>query len=288
MHSEYSHSNEGLHLPDSVPVAWHVNAERLVVLGWGRAVLMQLAHPLIAAGVGDHSSFRQSTVERMRRFQRTLGAMLVLTYGDEDEARRMAEHINGIHDRVHGRLQESAGVVSAGARYSARDPGLLAWVHATMLDSSIKVYEACISPLTLADKDRYCAEATTIGPLLGIPDDSLPKSIAELDAYVSSMLASGEIAVGTTARRLARDLLGRSLGFGGWLELPMRLPYQLVTVGLLPPEMRRAYGLPWSPAHEAAFKVTVRSFKLARSVMPDSLCHWPEAASAIHRANRAA
>jgi len=200
----------------------------------------------------------------------------------------MAEHINGIHDRVSGRLPEATGALSAEARYSARDPRLLTWVHATMLDSSIKVYEACIGPLAAADQDRYCAEATTIGPLLGIPDELLPKTSAELDAYVSSMLASGEIAVGATARRLARDLLGRSLGFGGWLELPMRLPYHLVTVGLLPSRLRRAYRLPWSPAHQAAFKVALRSFKLARSVMPESLCHWPEAASALRRANRAA
>jgi uncharacterized protein (DUF2236 family) len=45
----------GLFGPGSV--AWRINAESVLLLGGGRALLMQAAHPLVAAGVADHSDF---------------------------------------------------------------------------------------------------------------------------------------------------------------------------------------------------------------------------------------
>ena len=41
-------------------VTWTVNREIIVVAGWGRAILLQLAHPSVAAGVHHHSAFRGS------------------------------------------------------------------------------------------------------------------------------------------------------------------------------------------------------------------------------------
>ena len=45
-------------LPSPGRVAWKVHRERVLLLGWGRAILLQFAHPLVAAGVADHSAFR--------------------------------------------------------------------------------------------------------------------------------------------------------------------------------------------------------------------------------------
>ena len=69
---------------------WKINAERVVVLGWPRAILMQFAHPLVAAAVADHSDFRGGQTAYLRRAHRTIGAMLALTYGTDDEARKAA------------------------------------------------------------------------------------------------------------------------------------------------------------------------------------------------------
>ena len=81
-----------------------VNGERLILLAWGRAILMQLAHPLVAQGVADHSSFRDATLERVRRLHGTIKAMLDLTFGDAAPSGAATDRINAIHDRVHGRL----------------------------------------------------------------------------------------------------------------------------------------------------------------------------------------
>src|SRR5262249_7993596 len=123
-----------------VTVAWKLQREIILLLAWSPAILLQLAHPLVARGVADHSSFRRERWGRMRRLHRTLDAMLGLCFGTEQGALAVAARITAIHDRVHGRLPEAAGLFPAGTSYSAHDPALLAWVHATLLVMNLRVY----------------------------------------------------------------------------------------------------------------------------------------------------
>ena len=105
----------------------------------------------------------------------------------------------------------------------------------------------------------------------------LPEDTDQLAAYLRSMLGSGRIAVGPTARRIAGDLLGAGSGLAGLVELPLRIPVRLVTAGLLPPAIREAYELRWTPAHRAAFTATAAACRRARPLLAESVCRWPEA-----------
>ena len=100
-------------------VARKINREGIVLLGWGRAILLQVAHPLVAAAIGDFSDFDQGAVGYLRRMHRTVGAMLTLTFGTDADARAVLQRINRIHDQVEGTLREPAGIFPAGTRYSA-------------------------------------------------------------------------------------------------------------------------------------------------------------------------
>ena len=258
-------------------VARKINAEIVLLLGWGPAILSQIAHPLVAAGVAEHSSFRASPLDRLRRLHSTLDAMLVLTFGTAPEVQRAASGIRAIHDRVHGRLGDAGGLYPGGAAYSAHDPELLRWVHATMLDLLPRAYELYVGPLTPAEKDRYCLESSGVEPLLGIPRGFLPRDMAALREYFDTMLASGEIAVTLTARSLAHEILWPR---GSLLARPLLRQAQLPTVGLLPPAIRRAYGFRWAPRHERALRNQARVLRLLVPRLPGILRHWPAARSA--------
>ena len=104
-------------------VAHRVNGEAVVVLGWGRAILLQVAHPLVAAGVRGHSGFDAGPRAYVRRMRRTIGAMLSLTFGTESEIRRTADRINAVHRRVRGRLDRAAGRYPTGNAVRRRGPG---------------------------------------------------------------------------------------------------------------------------------------------------------------------
>jgi uncharacterized protein (DUF2236 family) len=253
------------------PVTRKVNREMVVVLGWGRAILLQLAHPLVAAGVAQHSEFRRDVVGYVMRARRTIGAMLALTFGPEAVARTHAAGINSIHDRVWGTLDADAGRFPAGTRYSAHDPELLRWVHATLADSIPLAYELFVGPLTPEERDQYCLEAAEMEAHLGIPRGVLPRTRMELDSYVQGMLADGPLHVTQTARDLARALLSPRLGPAIVLFSPIRL----ITIGLLPARIREQYGFTWNDRDEARLGRWVRLVRRVHFWLPRFVREWP-------------
>ena len=263
-----------------VGIAPRLHAERVLLAGWGRAILLQLAHPKVAQGVLEHSHFAATPGGRIRRLRRTLDAMLALTFGTPADADRVARGIRGIHDRVHGTLGASAGGFAAGAPYSARDPALLGWVHATLLDSFLVTYELFVARLSEAERDRYCAESTVIGPLLGISARWLPTSAAQLRDVLAERLASGEIAVTDAARRVAREVVHPP---APWIAGPALAAARLVTTGLLPPPIREAYGLPWSDRRAAVLRALAAASRRALPWTPSTLRHWGVARAARAR-----
>jgi len=244
------------------------------VLGWGRAILMQLAHPLVAAGVGGHSRFDAGPVAYVERMRRTIGAMLSLTFGTEEQFRETADRINAIHRRVHGRLGRRVGRYPAGTPYDATDPALLTWVHSTLIDSQLRTYALFVGPQTTDERDRYCAEAAQLGPRLGIPAGTLPETTAGLERYLDGMEQDGRLAVGEQARSLAAALLAPP---GGLLAAPARWLGRLTTVGLLPAPMRDRYGFVWSEPDERRLRSVAAALRAGRRIVPPMLREWPVA-----------
>jgi len=264
-------------------VAWRIHRERVLLAGWGRAILLQLAHPKVARGVAEHSRFMTEPRGRLRRLHRTLGSMLALTFGTEDEAAAVAGRINAIHDRVHGRLEEAAGDAPAGAPYSAHDPTLLTWVHATLLDSFLLTYRLFVRPLSHAEADRYCAEASGIESRLGIPTGRLPRTEGALREYLDDMLASGAIEVTEAARDLAREVIAPP---APRVLRPLLGLAALPAVGLLPPAIRVAYRLPWDGRRERVLRVMAAVARSGLPLVPPPLRYWPAARRAARRARR--
>jgi uncharacterized protein (DUF2236 family) len=241
-------------------VTWKVNREMIVVAGWGRAILLQLAHPAVAAGVHHHSTFRGSLRASARRLHSTVSAMVSLTFGDQDQMVATAAGINTIHDRV------------SGPAYSAHDPALQQWVHATMLESIPLAYERFVGPLTPFERDSYCSEAAIMEPLMGMPPWSLPRNTAQLDSYMLGMLEGGSLIVTDTSRALARAVLYPPKWQMAW---PACRAMQLLTIGSLPPAIRHAYGFDWQPRDERALRRWTTTLRTTRRLLPARVREWP-------------
>jgi uncharacterized protein (DUF2236 family) len=253
--------------PDSITCK--LNREMIVIAGWGRAILLQLAHPAIAAGVHDHSGFRGSLRSSFRRLRSTVGAMLSLTFGDTEQMITTAARVNMIHTRVRGCVHERAR-----ERYSAQNPDLQRWVHATLIDSIPLTYELLVGPLSRRERDRYCAEAAIMEPLLGMPAGCLPRDSAQLDTYMREMLAGGSIEVTETSRALARAVLYPPHWYVAW---PACRAMQLLAIGSLPPSLRRAYGFEWSARDARAFARWTKLLRTLLRVLPPVAREWPVA-----------
>jgi uncharacterized protein (DUF2236 family) len=255
-------------------ISRRVNAERIVLLGWGRAILLQLAHPLLAAGVYDHSGFRTTPLAAAARLRDTVRAMLSLTFGSESAVARTIGHIGAIHRRVNGELREPVGRYPAGSRYSAEDPALVLWVHVTLIESVLLAYERFVGPLSAEEKDAYCAEALPVAVALLARSDEVPRTFAELRARLDCSYAGGLLAVGAQAREVAAAVLSPR---GTWAAAPATGVNRLVTIGTLPSSIREMYGFGWTPRDERRLARVVSVLRSVRRALPDRLALWPDA-----------
>lgn len=256
----------------SVALSHRINAERIVLVGWMRALLLQIAHPLIAAAVRDHSSFRASTADSCKRLRHTVHAMLAITFGAPAAREQSLDAIRAIHRRVHGTLSTRCGIFPAGTPYSAEDSDLLVWVHATLAESIVLVYDAVVAPLSQADRDCYCAASADVAIELGARRDAVPRSWEAVRAHVADGCASGRVAVGADARELASALFA-----------PVRLPFvrhiltplvSVLAAGLLPATVRQQYGLAWDHRRARRFGRALQLLRLMRRVAPAGIAHW--------------
>ena len=136
-HAERLTSRDGYFPPDSV-IRRVGNTPVTPFLGGGTAVLLQVAHPLVAAGVAEHSDYRQDLWQRLGR---TLRALYLITFGTEAEAERAGAGVQAVHAHVWGRTRTQLGSFPPGTPYAADDPELMLWVHATLVEASLSAYQ---------------------------------------------------------------------------------------------------------------------------------------------------
>jgi uncharacterized protein (DUF2236 family) len=251
---------------------WRVDREMALLLGGGRALLMQLAHPKVAAGVAEHSGFLTDPLDRLRR---TMETMWSIVFDDRPRAQASLDRLEGVHRRVQGEVRQP-DVLPSGTPYRAQDPELLLWVHATLVDSALVTYDLFVKPLSAGEQSQYYRETRRLGILLGVPEAELPESFEEFGDYMNDMIASDAIAVGSTARRLSEAILRPK----PWILKTFAPLSVLITAGLLPPKLRRAYGLSWNQNREKMLRLVARSTRAALPLLPSVIRVVPHARAA--------
>lgn len=254
-HAERLSSTDGYFPPESV-IRRLGNSPLVPVLGGGPAVLLQMAHPLVAAGVVEHSDYRR---DLWRRLFRTMRALYLMAFGTKVEADRAGEAVQRVHAIVRGTTAGKLGRFPAGTPYSADDPELMLWVHATLVEASLAVYHRFVHALSDDDQERYYREMALVARLFGTPANAIPRSLAAFREYFRAQVESETITVTAPAREVASVILDAPL------PVPLRVlvpAHRLATVGLVPPRLRSEYGLRWSVLHELALGVAARSLKV--------------------------
>jgi uncharacterized protein (DUF2236 family) len=251
-HAERLASRDGYFPPESM-IRRIGNSPLMPVLGGGAAVLLQVAHPLVAAGVVEHSDYRAGLWQRLLR---TLRALYLITYGTKDEAEQAGARVQHAHARVHGVTHEPLGPFPAGTPYSASDPELMLWVHATLVHVSLELYRSHVRRLAPADEERYYREMMDVARLFGTPSAVIPRTLREFREYFEQQILAGPITVTPAARGIS-DVIMRAP-----LPTPVRVlvpAHRLATAGTLPPRLREEYGFRWSSAHRVALHVAART-----------------------------
>jgi uncharacterized protein (DUF2236 family) len=256
----------GLYRPDDT--LWRVHSEILLMLGGARALMLEMAHPLIAAGVAQHSDFRRRP---LRRLINTVRTMVMLSFGDARLAQTAARHTQQCHSHVHGTLGETVGGQPGGTAYDANDPALRLWVFATLIDSTLLVHDQFVRPLTPDEKSAYYEDSKRMAHVLGVPSRTMPADYAAFQEYVRDMIEGGTLVVGSEGKAIIKALFSHPL-FG-----PVARIGSYAGIGLLPDHLRKAFGYSWSERDERRLHSLARTSRWLRGVLPDVLCTFPAA-----------
>lgn len=260
---------------------WQLGMPRTSLLLAGRALLMQVSHPVVGAGVHDFSTFR---TDPWGRLERTIGSVDVQLFGGE-QLRMESARLRALHKKIKG-----AGF--DGRRYSALDPKAYAWVHLTVFDATLVLHELLGPPLTTSAQERLYREWRQVGLVLGIRDRDMPAGLGSYHAYVDNVVAS-TLDDNPAVRDLLDSLTLRSVPPPtSWFPRPLWAALRPVggtvlrdmTVGTLPAVLRERLCLAWSADDEKRLRREARIVRTVGPLVPERAMHYPLA----YEARRAA
>lgn len=271
----------GLFGPDSM--TWRVYRERALILGGPRALMLQLAHPAVAQGVVDHSHFE---ADALGRGQRTFDVVNAIAFGSTEEALTAARRMRRRHASVTGRLD-------TGQAYDARDPALLMWVAATLIDSAIWTYDRLVAPLSEGLREQLYAEQRRWFWAYGLDPEATPRTYRDFRHYMTRMLRGPTLHATPAARAVMDALCAQepsaflatvlAISPGVLLRLIDRDPARsfslkvLVTwAGALAPErLRDGFGLEWGRTEKAIWAATLRGMRALVPTLPPVARYHP-------------
>jgi uncharacterized protein (DUF2236 family) len=265
---------DGFFAADSMVRRLH--RERLVLFSGVRALLMQACDPLAVVGFQRHSVIFDDPQARLLR---TDERMSRIYFGTREEAEETGRVVQGMHRRVRGKTPARYGPIPKGTPYDASDPELGLWVLATLADSALVYYERIFGGLAAEDRERYWSEYRRVGELLGLPSDSMPATHAELKQYIDGRLTDGSLWISDDRREQAVRMILEP-PYTGLLRaavIPVTETVRLISVGLLPPEIRRLFGFSWDPGREALLRSTLLQLRLGSRFWLDAVRLHPAA-----------
>ncbi|MEC9395239.1 MAG: oxygenase MpaB family protein [Actinomycetota bacterium] len=239
----------GLFGPGSV--TWRIMSDSSTFIGGVRALLVQAAHPEVAAGVGDHSSYR---ADPLGRLSRTAAYVTATAYGSLPEV----DHAIGLVKRLHGPV---SGMSHRGLAYSASNPAMAAWVHNALVDSFLVSYRTYgPSQVSAADADAYVAEQVRLGSRMGA--DPLPDTADGLHRWIIGHPSLGSSPSGTDALRFLS---------GPPLDPMVRMAYRIIydaAAATVPFEVRDVLGLEVPRGAVVRGRLLVRGLRVALGASP--------------------
>ncbi len=254
--------------PHPGTVTWRYAGDARVLIAAGYALLLQVAHPTVGAGVSEHSQFQRDPWGRLFR---TLDYTCTMVYGGPRAAGEMGRRIRSFHKQIYGCRPD-------GTPYHALEPAAYAWVHATLAEAIVLAHERFGRSLTEWERGELWREWRSLGRLLGIRERHLPEDWLRFQDYVQEMVdhelertpAVQEVL--QALKRPAPPELAR-LYRPGWslARQPLGRFLELSTVGLLSPELRERFEIRWTRAEELQLRVLGAALRRATPLMPPSL-----------------
>jgi uncharacterized protein (DUF2236 family) len=249
-----------------------------MMLGGGRALVLQVAHPVVAEGVGRFSDYESAPWQRLVG---TLDLYLSVIYGNRRETPAEAgERLRALHKRIKG-------VDSDGNHWHALDPAAFHWVHATLLQSMVEMRARFGTPLNALERELFYEEMCEVAKLYGLRERDMPPDWTAFEAYFDEMVATQlrdspllQNVIRTVFRPSRPPALPIPDGLWNLISRPGSQLVRLTTIGSLPPVLRRRLGLRWTRNSDLALRAQQEAIRRVFPLLPDRLRLMPPALAA--------
>lgn len=246
---------------DEHSMSWKLVSRWSVLAGGAAAVLLQVAHPSVGAGVNQHSSY---AADPLGRLERTLTSMLAISFGSPAQREAVLGELRRLHRPVTGTRAD-------GESYRALDPELQMWVWATLIHVGLAVERRYEHRLTEVERRGYYLESRVLAAQFRIPDEMIPADLEAFEEYMADSIAS--LVVTDDARQVCREVVRPDLP---WTTPALFAPLEWLTVELLDDRLREDYGLrALSPARRAVMRQVKGSTRWLLPRLPDRLMANP-------------
>jgi uncharacterized protein (DUF2236 family) len=258
--------------PDLVPKrsspVWRYSGDIRLLAGSGYALLLQVSHPTVGAGVSQFSDFK---ADPWGRLLRTLDYAYAMTYAGPEVAADVGARVRKMHRGIKGTKPD-------GEHYHALEPEAYAWVHATLADGVVRGHRLLGTPMADHELAGYWRDWRRVGRLVGVRSKDLPETWLEFESYFDRMVEDRLEKTDAVADVLeslespAKPPL-RFLGDTGWkvASFPAIVSTRLTTAGMLPPVLRERFGIPWTEKEERRFRALAKASRASTAVLPKAL-----------------
>jgi uncharacterized protein (DUF2236 family) len=252
---------------------WRAAGDIRLLSTSGYALLLQVAHPTVGAGVLEHSNFREDPWGRLLR---TLDYVHGSIYGGPELAGEIGRRVRAMHQAIRG-------VKPDGGHYHALEPTAYAWVHATLASAFVDGHRVFGNPMSAAEAEAFWQEWLRLGRLIGVRPGDLPQNWSGFGDYFDAVIADAlednetvHLVLETLDHPARPPLRGMHPRLWRALAWPSGRAQRLTTVGMLPAELRAKLGLEWTDRDERRFRRFAAASRASRPLVVGPLKHFGE------------
>lgn len=227
-------------------------------------MLLQVAHPAVADGVARYSRFQE---DPFGRGYRTFKAMATVYFGAPEQAEATARRLARVHSGIRGE------------GYVATDPELQLWVFATLVDTTLKVFEGMPARGWPSNwQEPFFEESKSAAALLGIPKEVYPADLKAFDRYFQGMLQGGLLGSEPVCKEVAQAILQHP-------KTPKRLAQWLASAGM-PESLCTRLGIPFQARAADQWRRRMPKWYAVYQCIPTALRWAPAYHQAMYRISK--
>jgi uncharacterized protein (DUF2236 family) len=252
-------------LPSDSP-AHDVTGDIRLYFASGYALLMQVSHPTVGAGVRDHSTFAE---DPWGRLMRTMDYLYLITLTGPESA-NVGRRVRELHKTIKGTNPD-------GSKYHALEPEAYAWVHATLIEATVRGRRKFVGPMSRYEVDAFYDAWMPLGRLLGVRPGDLPTDWDGFRDYFAT-ISHDTLERNETVDKVIRTMAAKEpppvpgMKYV-WpvLRLAPARAVKVSTIGMLRQPLRDRFGLPWTRRDMLDMRMMMRTSRALSPVLPKSM-----------------